>query len=91
MVPEVKTAHSVPWAGHGIYSVGEVICETHCLDGNYQAACPRTVARRQLEKLREQGFILKSAFETEFMLENAKTGALILQCFHLYICIYIIR
>ena len=74
ILPESKCAHPVPWAGHGKYKVGEVLCEMHWSDGSYQEACPRTVARRQLKKLHDHGFALKSAFEMEFMLENINTG-----------------
>ena len=72
--PAVGRAHPVPWAGHGKYKVGEVLCEMHWSDGSYQEACPRTVARRQLKKLHDHGFALKSAFEMEFMLEHSKTS-----------------
>ncbi len=73
-VPEPGTFHMVPWAGKGKRKIGEVLCETHWIqDMSYQGACPRTVARRQLEKLDKLGYQLYSGWEMEFRLVDEKS------------------
>lgn len=75
-LPEPGTLHAIPWAGAGKYNVGEVLCETHWIQSKeYQEACPRTVARRQLEKLDKLGYSFYSGFEVEFKLLDGKSGA----------------
>ena len=49
--------------------IPQVLCETRWLqDGTPQAACPRFVARKQLEALEKLGFKLQSTYELEFFL-----------------------
>ena len=64
----------IPWAGKGKYKVGEVLSEMHWMDGSIQEAGPRPIARKQIQRLHEHGFALKSAFEMEFVLEHADSG-----------------
>ena len=65
------TLRPLSWATVGKFKVGEVLCETFWVPpfrgGGRQAACPRYVARRQLERLKGLGYSLYSAFEAEFV------------------------
>jgi len=68
----------VPWAGGGKHNVVSVICDTAWKTGSlptddWQAPNPRVIARRQLEKLRDMGYTLKSAHEYEFRLFDPET------------------
>ena len=65
----LPAAAPVTWAGQGKASVVSVICDTKWKHGgkdNWQGACPRAIARRQLQDLASMGFSLKSACEYEF-------------------------
>jgi glutamine synthetase len=68
--PMKGTLRSLPWATRGKYRVGEFLCEMNWMppfrDGGPQEACPRYVARRQLDRLASLGYRLYSAFEAEF-------------------------
>lgn len=72
-LPVPDTFHVLPWAGAGKYKVGEVLCETFWSPGKPQEACPRYVARRQLQRLEELGCTLCSGWEEEFMLLHRDT------------------
>jgi len=69
--PMPGTLHALPWATNGQYRVGEVFCETFWIppfrNGAHQDACPRYVARRQLDRLTQLGYQLYSGFEAEFI------------------------
>ena len=65
--PAVPHVYPLPWAGGAKYSVGELICDTWWAEGDPQEACPRTVARRQLERLETLGYKLYSGYEAEFL------------------------
>ena len=71
VMPMPGTLHSLPWATDGKHRVGEVICETFWIppfrNGVQQDACPRYVARRQLDRLTQLGYQLYSGFEAEFI------------------------
>mmetsp|Transcript_4373 Transcript_4373/g.12264 ORF Transcript_4373/g.12264 Transcript_4373/m.12264 type:complete len:483 (-) Transcript_4373:128-1576(-) len=65
----LPAAAPVSWAGKGKAKVVSVICDTKWKHGgkdNWQGACPRVIARRQLQSLASMGFTLKSACEYEF-------------------------
>jgi len=70
LLPITQTLRSLPWATNGKYKVGEVLCETFWTkpyrDGDHQDACPRYVARKQIQSLAELGYTLYSSFEAEF-------------------------
>jgi glutamine synthetase len=72
--PMPGTLHSLPWAADGKLRVGEVLCETFWIppfrNGAHQEACPRYVARRQLDRLAKMGYKLYSGFEAEFIVCN---------------------
>ena len=69
--PMPGTLRPLPWATGGQHKVGEVLCETYWTPpmrgGGPQEACPRHVARRQLERLAELGYELYAGFEAEFI------------------------
>ena len=73
--PMPGTLHSLPWVTSGNHRVGEVFCETFWTppfrEGAPQDACPRYVARRQLDQLRQLGYQLYSGFEAEFYITDA--------------------
>ena len=63
----------LPWAGNGKHKVAQVFCEAFWPDGSLMSVCPRTVARKQFERLEQRGYQLYSGFEAEFMVVDAKT------------------
>jgi len=69
--PMSQTLRPLPWATNEKYNVGEVLCETYWpstfRSGSHQDACPRYVARKQVELLGELGYLLYSSFEAEFV------------------------
>ena len=70
LVPCEDKVHELPWAGGHAARVGEVMCEPHWEDGKPQSVCPRTQARRQLEKLKELGLNILAATEVEFIVSK---------------------
>lgn len=81
MIPIPGTFHALPWAGSssdGRHRVAEVLCETAWLspfkDGARQGACTRHVAARQLTRLADAGYELKSCYEAEFMVFRRDGG-----------------
>eukprot|EP00951_Prasinocladus_malaysianus_P037163 scaffold397202_cov24-Prasinocladus_malaysianus.AAC.1 len=67
----------VCWSGSGKRKVVSVLCDTKWKHGgpeNWQEANPRVIARRQLQKLAEMGYSLKSACEYEFRVPQSLTG-----------------
>ena len=72
LVPCLDTLHALPWVTPEKHRVGEILCETRWMDGNPQEMCPRFMARKQLETMRDHGYTLTSAFEFEFMLTDAE-------------------
>ncbi|XP_067672423.1 lengsin-like [Haliotis asinina] len=70
--PDLDTLYNVSWSGQDDIMVAEIICESYWLNnGSAQLACPRYVARRQLEKLTNLGFGLFSGYEIEFTLTQS--------------------
>ena len=73
--PMHETLHSLPWVTGGNHRVGEVFCETFWIPpfrgGAPLDACPRYVARRQLDHLKQLGYQLFSGFEAEFYITDA--------------------
>ena len=77
LFPDPLTLRGVPWAGSGIYRVGEVLCESYWLpDLSPQMVCPRYACRRQLQRLAEAGFVLRTDFELGFRLENVESNSI---------------
>ena len=74
VIPDVSTKHPLPWAGSSNARVGEYFCHTVWPDGSPQEACPRELARRQVQRLEERGLKLHSAFEMEFRLLYSSSG-----------------
>ncbi|XP_046578771.1 glutamine synthetase-like [Haliotis rubra] len=72
--PSQETLHPVTWMGGQDHRIGQVICETTWdLDASPQTACPRYVARKQIERLNEMGYDILSGVEVEFMLFDQVT------------------
>ncbi|XP_067672698.1 lengsin-like [Haliotis asinina] len=71
-VPDLSTLYKVPWCGNDDTKVAEVMCDSYWLKTrSAQLACPRYVARQQLEKLTNLGFSLFSGYEVEFTLTQS--------------------
>lgn len=79
MRPVDNAMFPVPWATHGSLTTAEVLCETFWIDGRAQAACPRYVARKQLEQLSAMGYELFSGFECEFLVSRLDNGERLFQ------------
>ena len=73
--------YPLPWAGNDKYCIGEVLCEPEFINGKSVFPSTRTVARQQLEKLRNEGYQLVSGMEMEFILEDKLSGLTVHFCF----------
>ncbi len=76
-LPMPGTLAEVSWTSSGKSSSmreGQVLCEPHFLDSRLpQPACPRYIARNQLQELASLGFELYSGCEMEFILVDSNT------------------
>lgn len=66
MRPDLDTLRILPWQT----ASAMVICDLHRPDGTLVPEAPRTVLRRQLERLAQLGFTCRCATELEFYLFN---------------------
>ena len=77
-LPDKQMVYPLPWAIADDCKVGEVLCEAYCLDNRVPKVplpfSSRTIARKQLQRLRDEGYTFLSAFEMEFLLEDIATG-----------------
>ncbi len=62
--PDLSTYAVLPWADR----TARLLCEPRFLDGKPAMAAPRSIARKLLEELEDQGYHLLSGFEYEFYL-----------------------
>jgi len=67
--PDLETMAVVPWAER----TARVLADPRWYDGQPLQAAPRHLARRQLERLHELGYELRSGFEYELYLADAET------------------
>lgn len=70
IMPDLDTLRVLPW----LDATARLICEPHFYDGRAAAAAPRTVARRMLAALHDQGYRIRSGFEYEFYLRQRDSG-----------------
>ncbi|XP_072029980.1 lengsin-like [Amphiura filiformis] len=68
MIPDLDTYVTLPWCKN----TGRVLMDP-TLDGKLFAPHPRTVARKQLDRLKEMGFSLLSGHEYEFFVVDQNT------------------
>ena len=68
LIPCPDTLHALPWVTQEKFRVGEILCETFWTADNPQEMCPRYMARKQLERMRNHGYTLTSGWEFELML-----------------------
>ena len=68
LIPCPDMLHALPWVTQEKFRVGEILCETRWTADNPQEVCPRYIARKQLERMRDHGYTLTSGWEFEFML-----------------------
>ncbi|KAL8612696.1 hypothetical protein ACOMHN_025347 [Nucella lapillus] len=66
MHPLAGTARRLSWSSGAGGRIGLVMCQMELGEGETFLECPRLVAQRQVDKLAQKGFKLKSAFEIEF-------------------------
>ena len=66
--PMCNNIVELPWAGTDKFKIEEILCEPMWQDGTIQEACPRYVARKQLQNLESMGLKLMCACEAEFLL-----------------------
>ena len=74
-----KTFAILPWTANSDYPTARIICDVYLPDGTLYPGSPRTVLRRELEKLEKMGFTLNLGPELEFFLlqrTNGKISAL---------------
>jgi glutamine synthetase len=69
--PDLDTLAVVPWAER----TARVLADPQWYDGQPLRAAPRHLARRQLERLDQKGYALRSGFEYECYLVGAATRA----------------
>jgi len=62
LVPDPRVFHVLPWAPSSAW----LLCDVSYRDGGEIAFAPRTVLRRALAKLREQGMSMACGLEVEF-------------------------
>ena len=63
--PIPGTVRPLVWSSSSGQKIGHVICEMS-FKGSPLDCCPRVVALKQLERLEQKGWSMKSAFECEF-------------------------
>ena len=66
MKPDLSTVRLLPWQ----QATAMVICDLHHEDGRSVAEAPRSVLRRQVERLAAKGLTCQAASELEFFLFN---------------------
>lgn len=66
MRPDLETLRALPWEK----GAAMVLCDLHHHGGERVEEAPRSVLRRQIERLAERGFTCKLASELEFFLFN---------------------
>jgi glutamine synthetase len=71
MHPDNSTIRILPWQP----GAALVICDFQRDDGSYVLEAPRSLLRRQVERLAEKGFVAKLASELEFYLFNNSYSA----------------
>lgn len=69
--PDLETFHIVPW----LEATARLICEPYFYDGRPAAAAPRILARRQIDRLAELGYRIRTGYEYEFYLVDSATDA----------------
>ena len=66
MRPLAGTARPLAWSSAPERRIGHVMCQLELKEREVSESCTREVARRQVERLSQKGWKLKSAFECEF-------------------------
>ncbi|MCF7796809.1 MAG: glutamine synthetase family protein [Lentisphaeria bacterium] len=64
----------LPWTANSDYPTARIICDVYLPDGNLYPGSPRTVLRRQLEKLEALGYTMNVGPELEFFLVQKTNG-----------------
>ncbi|ELU18499.1 hypothetical protein CAPTEDRAFT_219831 [Capitella teleta] len=75
-MPDLKTLRPIPWVNDGVHRVGQMLCDLTLPNtgGMPMPNCPRSMAKKQVERLRTMGLELYSSFETEMTLFDLATG-----------------
>ncbi|XP_046371078.2 glutamine synthetase-like [Haliotis rufescens] len=82
--PDLDTLRPIPWAEDGV-KVAQILCESRWKkDNSPQEACPRYVARKQLQRLEQQGYAFYSGYEIEFNILEKETMTPIFECWNMF-------
>jgi glutamine synthetase len=68
-IPDPASFTPVPWQPN----LARLACDIY-VDGEPWPYCPRTILRRQLARMREQGYVAKTGMEVEFFLLRQNDG-----------------
>lgn len=64
MAPDLKTIRRIPW----LEKTALIVCDLEDDHGRPIEVAPRTILKRQLERARKKGYVVKTASELEFYL-----------------------
>ncbi|XP_005110298.2 glutamine synthetase [Aplysia californica] len=73
LVPDVSTFKPISWMCQDGRKIGHVLCDLYTGNGTPDPHSPRQLALRQLARLRELGFSIMSAHETEYFVYHRGT------------------
>jgi glutamine synthetase len=73
LMPDLDSFALLPYAPR----TARLLCSMVTLEGEPWGACPRSFLARMIERAREQGVILKAAFENEFTLARREGGGIV--------------
>ena len=73
LMPDLDSFALLPYAPR----TARLLCGMATLEGEPWGACPRSFLARMIERAREQGVILKAAFENEFTLARREGGGIV--------------
>src|SRR5574342_167500 len=73
LIPDLASFALLPYAPR----TARLLCGMATLEGEPWGACPRSFLARMIERAREQGMILKAAFENEFTLARREGGGVV--------------
>ena len=73
LMPDLDSFALLPYAPR----TARLLCAMATLDGEPWGACPRSFLARMVERAREQGVVLKAAFENEFTLARREGSGIV--------------
>uniref|UniRef100_A0A0B7BF42 Lengsin n=1 Tax=Arion vulgaris TaxID=1028688 RepID=A0A0B7BF42_9EUPU len=73
MLPDISTLRPLSWLCSNGRKVGHVLCDLYDLKGHHDISSPRAIALKQLNNLKDLGFVIMTAFEAEYILYHKGT------------------